>query len=71
MHFLARIAIADQNLFQNLMSASATPQKTEEDIYEELLEIWFARVSSNDTHQCDKIYSLVLQGRQHVRTSSS
>jgi hypothetical protein len=50
MHFLARIVIADHNLFQNLMSATATPQKTEEDMYEELLEVWFARVSPSDIH---------------------
>jgi hypothetical protein len=48
MHLLARIAIADQKLFLNLMSATATSQKTEEDMYEELLEVWFARVSPND-----------------------
>jgi hypothetical protein len=70
MHFLARIAIADQNLFQNLMSATATPQKTEEDMYEELLEIWFARVRSSDIHQCDKVYASIFPVRQHVRTSS-
>jgi hypothetical protein len=46
MHFLARIAIADHHLFLNLMRATATLQKTENHMYEELLEIWFTRVSS-------------------------
>ena len=49
MHLLARIAIADQKLFLDLMSATATSRKPEEDMYEELMEVWFARVSPNDS----------------------
>lgn len=45
MHVLARIVAADPKLFLNLMAATATPQKTEDDLYEELLDVWFARVS--------------------------
>ncbi|KIM90936.1 hypothetical protein PILCRDRAFT_1173 [Piloderma croceum F 1598] len=71
MHFLARIAIADQNLFQNLMSATATPQKTEEDMYEELLEVWFARVDNMSEPRHRKLTamafaSLISTGRPKV-----
>jgi hypothetical protein len=54
-HILARIAMADPKVFFNLMSATATPRTTEEGMLEELMEVWFARVSFSDSCSVVKI----------------
>lgn len=69
---MARIAIADQQMFLTLMAATATLRNTEETVlWEGLLDQWWRRVSVQNWLQCsrtlnDHVSSIICMSPAHA-----